>query len=92
MRGANGQLATNLAEAKAKCVELDLRLQAAIKSKETDASAATAREQVLRSEAEQARTRADTMSQSLAEVNYHVSIEFEALGVRPLRADLWASG
>ena len=68
LRGANGQLSTNLAEAKAKCVELDLRLQAALKSKETDASAAAAREEVLRAQAEQARTRADTMSQSLAEV------------------------
>lgn len=70
LRSANGQLTTNLAEAKAKCVELDLRLQAALKSKETDASAAAAREDVLRAEAEQARTRADTMSQSLAEVPY----------------------
>lgn len=69
LRGANGQLSTDLAEAKAKCVELDLRLQAALRSKETDASAAAAREEVLRTEAEQARTRADTMSQSLAEVS-----------------------
>lgn len=50
-------------------MELDLRLQAALKSKETDASAAAAREEVLRAEAEQARNRADTMSQSLAEVH-----------------------
>ncbi len=68
LRGVNAQLTANLAEAKTKTLEGEIHLQAALKSKETDASAAAAREQVLRAEAEQARTRADTMSQSLAEV------------------------
>lgn len=68
LRGVNAELTANLAEAKAKSLEAELHLQAALKSKEIDASAATAREEVLRAEAEQARTRTDTMSQSLAEV------------------------
>ncbi|CAM9362196.1 unnamed protein product, partial [Pylaiella littoralis] len=67
LRGANKQLTKNLASTKAKCLELDLQLQAALKSKEMEASAAAVREGVLRTDAEQARSRADTMSQSLAE-------------------------
>ncbi|CAM9091191.1 unnamed protein product [Ectocarpus fasciculatus] len=67
LRGENGHLTKGIAVAEARGSELELRLQAALKSKETDASAADAREEALRATAEQARTRADTMSQSLAE-------------------------
>ncbi|CBJ27161.1 hypothetical protein Esi_0058_0033 [Ectocarpus siliculosus] len=67
LRGDNGHLRKGIAVAEARGSELELRLQAALKSKETDATAAAAREEALRATAEQARTRADTMSQSLAE-------------------------
>ncbi|CAM9302587.1 unnamed protein product [Scytosiphon promiscuus] len=63
----NRQLTNGLTAAKAKTVELELRLQAALKGKETDASSAAAREAMLHAEVEQARARADTMSQTLAE-------------------------
>lgn len=72
LRGTNEQLTENVAATKAKCLELDLHLQAALKGKEMEASAAAAREGVLRTEAEQARSRADTMSQSLAEVKIYL--------------------
>lgn len=91
LRGANERLSTNLEEAKATCVELDLRLQAALKSKETDASAAAAREEVLRAEVEQARTRADTMSQSLAEVYMPVNCEALGLGATGEDRPIWGS-
>lgn len=68
LKSANEQLTKTVAATKTKCLELDLHLQAALESKEMEASAASAREGVLRTEAEQARSRADTMSQSLAEV------------------------
>ncbi|CAM9472386.1 unnamed protein product [Ectocarpus sp. 13 AM-2016] len=67
LRGENGHLTRGIAVAEARGSELELRLQAALKSKETDAAAAAAREEALRATAEHARARADTMSQSLAE-------------------------
>ncbi|CAM9516260.1 unnamed protein product [Ectocarpus sp. 4 AP-2014] len=67
LRGENGHLTRGIADAEARGSELELRLQAALKGKETDAAAAAAREEALRATAEQARARADTMSQSLAE-------------------------
>ncbi|CAB1113082.1 unnamed protein product [Ectocarpus sp. CCAP 1310/34] len=68
LRGENGHLMRGIADAEARGSELELRLQAALKSKEIDAAAGAAREEALRATAEQARARADTMSQSLAEM------------------------
>lgn len=68
LRNSNWQLTEDLAATKAKASELALHVEAALKDKETSALAAATREQVLQAEIEHARARADTMSQSLAEV------------------------
>lgn len=85
LRAANEQLTKNVAAAKAKCLKLELHLQAALKSQETEASAAAARVEVFRSEAEQARNRTDTMTQSLAEV---IKFGFEVRLIWPSGNDL----
>lgn len=81
-RGANAKLTEALAAAKAKSSELKHQGEAERKTAEADASAAVAREEVLRAEMEQARTRADAMGQSLAEVGPGSQTESPCLGDR----------
>ncbi|CAM9103918.1 unnamed protein product, partial [Laminaria digitata] len=67
LRRANVQLTEAMAASKTKSSELEQHVKTLLKDKEAGESATAAREELLRAEIEQARTRADTMSQSLAE-------------------------
>lgn len=57
-----------MAASKKKNSELEQQVKTSLKDKEDGESVAAARAELLRGEIEQARSRADTMSQSLAEV------------------------
>lgn len=68
LQASNSSLAESLSSAKVELSELGHLVEAAQKDKQSSAAAGAAREEVLRTEVEQARSRADTLSHSLAEV------------------------
>lgn len=70
------QLTEAMTASKTKSSELEQHVKTLLKDKEAGESAAAAREELLRAEIEQARTRADSMSQSLAEVCSAFRVEF----------------